>query len=527
MVVSVLALLSVVVPLSRVCLSLRLTQMYTQGITSPELLASLTDAQVDHYGSLLATTPEARVIWGQRCAAARAEPTPPALLLPDQAVQAFRDSFGSNWEDRVRAAYLACRPWTHLEYLCGSGPVSAFQLSLALEWVFMERTRVDEREALELSYPNLVRAFTFEHRCELALMPHLLAVRSLDETSGSTLPRFSAGPRERILWSSAPPVSRDPRGLRWPAHLIQEASVRLQLSSVAASWKSLSSALRTWDTFMTRTAPRAPHFPVDSNLLAMYAQVFQNADAFSKYVTHLRTGSRLLGVRPPSRELASALARGLKRWHVPRPRASISGHQLLDIIRWCLDSSLVDLARLLVVARQLLLRVESELFPLQLDGRVGLLPQDVSWHSQIVLRPVSVSLLFRRRKADPRGARLTRQRICDTQGRLLCGVCSLRAQISSHCALGFTPSRPLFGALAPPASLTLLQQAAAALAQPRPTWHSLRRGMAGDLLRSGATLAQVLAAGGWKSGSFFRYLRRRDVDARVDAELHLPSDDSE
>ena len=278
---------------------------------------------------------------------------------------------------------------------------------------------------------------------------------------------------------------------------------------------------------MTRMAPRAPHSPVDPHLLSMYAQVFQNSDTSSQYVAHLRTGSRLLGVRPPSRELASALVRGLKRWRVPRPRASISGHQLLDILRWCLDNSLVDLARLLVVARQFLLRVESELFPLQLDGRAGLLQSDLSWHSQITLRPDSVTLLFRRRKADPRGTRLTRQCCCVTQGRLLCGVCSLRAQISSHIALGLTPTAPLFGTLASAASLTLLQQAAAALAQPRPTWHSLRRGMAGDLLRSGATLAQVLAAGGWRSGSFLRYLRRRGVDARADVELHLPSDDSE
>ena len=276
-----------------------------------------------------------------------------------------------------------------------------------------------------------------------------------------------------MLRVPTPPASLDPRGLRWPAHLAREASIRLQMSSVAASWKSLPSALRAWDTFMTQVAPRVPHFPVDSNLLAMYAQVFQNADTFSKYVTHLRTGSRLLDVRPPSRELASALTRGLKRWRVPRPRASISGHQLLDIIRWCLDNSLVTLARLLVIARQFLLRVEAELFPLQLDGRAGLLLEGVSWHSQIVLRPDSVSLLFRRRKADPRGTRLTRQCICGTQGKLLCGVCSLRAQISSHVAQGLTPTT-LFATLAPAASLISLQQAAAALAQPRPTWHSLR-----------------------------------------------------
>ena len=154
--------------------------MYTQGINSPELLASLTDAQVVHYGAVLAPTPEARADWNQRCAAARAVPPPPALLLPAPAVLAFRASEGSTWAERTRAAYVSCPGWTHLEYIAASGPTSAFGLSLALDWVFLEKSRIDDQGLLVISRPEFTPAFSFEQRCQMALMSNLLAVRPLD-----------------------------------------------------------------------------------------------------------------------------------------------------------------------------------------------------------------------------------------------------------------------------------------------------------------------------------------------------------
>ena len=42
--------------------------------------------------------------------------------------------------------------------------------------------------------------------------------------------------------------------------------------------------------------------------------------------------------------------------------------------------------------------------------------------------------------------------------------------------------------------------------------HSLRRGHARDLLESGATLAEILRAGQWKSAAFMRYLNMADIE---------------
>jgi hypothetical protein len=276
---------------------------------------------------------------------------------------------------------------------------------------------------------------------------------------------------------------------------------------------------------MRDKAPLSPHFPVTAQDLAGYAQVFSNAHTFSKYVMHLRTGSRMAGTRPPPRDFAATLVRGLQRWYVPKQRVALSGRQVSSVVAWCIDKGHVDLARLLTISRHYLLRVESEAFPLQANGRRGLLPTDSNWHSQISLYDDCAEIRLRRRKADPQGLLLLRRCVCQTQSPLLCGVCSLKAAIASQQAENAHPSLPLFHRLEPRSALRVFQQAAALCSAPTPTWHSLRRGMAGDLLRAGVTLAEVLRAGGWRSAAFLKYIQRRDIDARADAELHLPSDD--
>jgi len=45
--------------------------------------------------------------------------------------------------------------------------------------------------------------------------------------------------------------------------------------------------------------------------------------------------------------------------------------------------------------------------------------------------------------------------------------------------------------------------------------------MAQDMLSRGDPLAEILLAGGWKSGAFLRYLSRRDLDERVALEYAM------
>ena len=54
--------------------------------------------------------------------------------------------------------------------------------------------------------------------------------------------------------------------------------------------------------------------------------------------------------------------------------------------------------------------------------------------------------------------------------------------------------------------------------------HDLRRGHADDMRRAGATLAEILAAGGWSSAAFRDYLDMHAVEEDAIFEAHFASD---
>ena len=99
---------------------------------------------------------------------------------------------------------------------------------------------------------------------------------------------------------------------------------------------------------------------------------------------------------------------------------------------------------------------------------------------------------------------------------VLCGVCSLVAQLRQRRDDGASPAEPVFPGVEgyPAQALARLRRRCAALGF-LCGWHAFRRGMASDMLNSGSTIAQILMAGGWRSAAFLRYLTRRDVDERA------------
>ena len=175
-----------------------------------------------------------------------------------------------------------------------------------------------------------------------------------------------------------------------------------------------------------------------------------------------------------------------------------------------------------------------ELFPLQRSGRSGIPSDSESWHSEVLLEPKGqTSIILRTRKNEPRGAKLSRPCVCRTQHPLLCGACALRGLLQDAARKGLGPRDRLFES-APYSALLRLRAQAAKLnstskihIDPALGWHSLRRGMARDLLDSGATLATILRAGGWKSSAFLRYLCRKDVDSREATEFALADSSSD
>ena len=92
--------------------------------------------------------------------------------------------------------------------------------------------------------------------------------------------------------------------------------------------------------------------------------------------------------------------------------------------------------------------------------------------------------------------------------------------MESAARLGASPTAPLFPGLQGASARTIFLAVASSVGLPA-TWHAFRRGMAQDMLARGDPLAEILLAGGWRSGGFLRYLSRQDLDRRVALEFAM------
>jgi hypothetical protein len=275
--------------------------------------------------------------------------------------------------------------------------------------------------------------------------------------------------------------------------------------------------------FMSRNFPTVPHFPVQPLHLCAFAHTFRKASTLDKYIMHLRTMSRLLGFPTVLPESIPPILRGMKKWHTPDRSSSLSSSQVLRLVKALLGKKMVPLARIIVIARHYMLRVEAELFPLQLDGRTET-PGDFSWHSHVSLASKKATIFFRKRKADPNGAAISRDCVCGSQSPFLCGVCALRAQCRDHQESRLSPSVPIFFDFPPSRCLKELRDTAAPLGIHPVTWHGFRRGMTNDLVRGGTPVSRVARMGGWRSRVFVQYCKPGTIEAREHLDLPLLTD---
>ena len=196
---------------------------------------------------------------------------------------------------------------------------------------------------------------------------------------------------------------------------------------------------------------------------------------------------------------------------VPPKRPRLVGKQVVAIIRKAIEERKITLARFLAVARHYMFRVQSELVPLQEDGQAKCFEGGRTWHSRVEIHGRDATVHLRIRKTEPHGAVVARTCVCKSQGPILCGPCSLRAQIMENRPASRDPSLPVFD-LDQRRSIDDLRRWAAAVGAERPSWHAMRRGMATDMLKSGSSVAQIVTAGGWRSTAFIRYFLREDID---------------
>ena len=440
----------------------------------------------------------------------------------------------SNVPWALRIAEARPPSWSWLEMLAAGGPSSTEALGAAIELVFRESELYSILQStLARSLGGSLRSTQpFGARCLASDCGHLDLRWSLDEALPLE-PQWSGLPRSRLGQLPEFYLGRD--GLpfidlkvwRFPGHLMLERSLMVMLTSIKGSWKSVRSGWWAWGLFMRATNPRSDPLHVTMEALSGFSSNFQNADTLSQYLGHLRLALRLCDrqvAAPPER--VAQLMRGLKKHRVAQPLTRLGSKMVRDIALELVDKQLLPFARLCILARSFLFRVQNELFPLQLDGREGLPPQSMDWHSVVHTLGKKVEIVLRTRKNSPGGAVLRRSCICKDAPDVLCGSCALAAQVRHHSSSGRGPRDRIFG-LDPAQCLRLLRDICSRLGLPSPSWHAFRRGMASDMLASGSSLSAILRAGGWRSAAFLRYLRSQDLDEREALDFTLASSDPE
>ena len=197
-----------------------------------------------------------------------------------------------------------------------------------------------------------------------------------------------------------------------------------------------------------------------------------------------------------------------------RPKAAATSKEFNALVKAAVEHGELEVAALMAVARQFLLRVPSEGIPLEWEGL----------HSCVVFESHRAVVTLSRRKNTRVPVTLTRDCCCTSTGQRLCAVHWLHALRRASEGKGrvFTLTKHYFA--------TRIKELAAQVGVPdsaRFGTHLFRRGMAQDLLDQGGSVAALMVAGGWTSTAFTAYLRRAQIDDVAVARSIIHLSDSE
>ncbi|CAK0879802.1 unnamed protein product [Prorocentrum cordatum] len=421
---------------------------------------------------------------------------------------------------RKRAAIV----WA-ADFLAGNGFVRACELASA-DTADLEGWTVTAQVNVEVLH-ELFRAAKLAARRGARRLPHAFA--SLPRTVAREAPTPSI--IDRLAAPVAPPVACGPWAalaetaarLRGPADAARWREVkraRAMLQPCARSLLSVRSGLKCLAAYCVRVLqyPCMQLPPASADLVA-WGALFRCGATYANHCGYVRVGCLLAGTcaavfDSPEVRRARAAVRARGDW-ISRP--------LLFIRKWAV-ASLVGLgarrpewlraSMLFLLAYTFLLRVPSEALPAVRVDDAGDAP---SFQAALVLGAAEHTLLLRRRKNKAQGSRLTRRCWC-ASCRATCPVHNLGPWLARR-----APGCGLSDGISAAAALRTLREMLAALGVQEAglfRLHDLRRGHASDLQEAGATLAEILAAGEWRSCAFMAYLDRDDLerDAVVEAE---------
>ena len=276
--------------------------------------------------------------------------------------------------------HLPSPPQGPLPFAAGY-PVSSGDVVTCFSYVFEEYQTL---EATNWHRTPALQRYSFEERCLASGCPQFLPRFVADESSPLFgQPQWDGPPLKRIcLGRSAlkgglvgTPRSQGPLHPAWrfPILLGIESGIRTQLCSVAGSRRGSRSGISAWNVFVSSEFPMEDSLAPTLPQLLAYGAMFSNGDTLGKYLGSLKLALRLVGrLGLPAESVISGLLRGARKHRVLQDRPALRSKQVLALVYACTDSRDIELARLLIIGRQFLLRVADELFPLQRQRHLGL-----------------------------------------------------------------------------------------------------------------------------------------------------------
>ncbi|KAF4648552.1 hypothetical protein FOL47_003080, partial [Perkinsus chesapeaki] len=231
--------------------------------------------------------------------------------------------------------------------------------------------------------------------------------------------------------------------------------------------------------------------PARDDIVSLWLSTFTNQDTAKCYLTHLRKWHDWLDLEKAwdsvaVRQTAQGLSKNPRASPAEKPRVSL--YMLREMTKLAISRGLIDFSLAAILGYHFLLRIPSEL----LVARV----------SQLSVGEVSgeVALSIPKRKNLPAGDRQVRSCCCKTDS-LTCPVEASKVLLERRASRDPEKDQ-LFPLLSYRAFLFILRTTLSSMKVKDAEYygsHSLRRGAASDLAKSGSSFQQICALGSWRS----------------------------
>ena len=311
---------------------------------------------------------------------------------------------------------------------------------------------------------------------------------------------------------------------------VTRARLDAAFGSCPRSVQSWASAVRWWLRLSKAVLGRESPFPISAEDLQVASALFRVSGTFSNYCGHWRTASELLSV-----STAAFVERSVKRARLgiakrcpasPRVKRHVQHDLLVRVVGASIEGAVAasvsrDVAILMCFGYAFLLRLPSEGLPAVFDGAIF----NAQHHASVCLSEEALGLRLQRRKNSERPVTIWRKCWCHTvDGTRTCPVHVLGEYFASA-GVGTRA----FANFSPADTVAAVRFAVRAVGAERPEEFdakALRRGHALDLVERGASLAEILRAGGWRSAACIEYLPVESLerDATLEARDNCSSD---